>query len=369
MLASNGNNVPVEDKLSPCNNLLASLFRNVELCINGQLLTRSTREYPYREYIKRITQYDTPTGASIKGVDTMSGFLMDEAGKFDDDTAPPVVERKTWIAGSKTCELRGRPCLDFFDNDRCLLPGSDIQLKFYLNDPAFYLLYKKDENPPGYKIILNAAELIVRRITIADSFLNEINSKIKSADAIYPITRRETVAISIPKGSTSFIKENLFRGQLAVRYFFALIDAKAYTGDYTKSPYNFQHFNLREIGLFENGQSVGNNQPLKCDFGEGNKIYNVYYNLLESIGAIGERALACPIGLNEFKNGCTLFCFTRSPDLCHGETHLPYNVGNLTLQLTFDNALTTDIIVLCLGEFDNTVRINGEKNIITDYAV
>ena len=98
---------------------------------------------------------------------------------------------------------------------------------------------------------------------------------------------------------------------------------------------------------------------------------NAYYQLLESIGAVGERALYPAITYEDFKSHTTLFCFTRSPDLSHGEdeTVLPSQVGNLTLRLTFSGATTHPITCFVMGEFDSRISINGYKNVSTDFSV
>ncbi len=366
---ADGTNVEIDDLAAPVNNAFAALFRNCEFSINGQLLTRATREYPYKEFFKRMTQYDVPEGASMKSADRMVGIANDKAGEHETQTATAYVQRATWIIGSKAVEFRGRPCIDLLDTDRLMLPGTDLQFKFYLNDPTFFLTSKKAA-PNSFRIEISEAQLHIRRVTVADSFINEINTEIKKKDAIYPFIRRETVALSIPKGTTSYIKENLFRGQLGYNYMFAMVEATAYTGNIKQSPFNFKPFGLTEIALYENGQSVTNTQPIKTNFTNQAKVINAYYTFLESQGAIGDRALTSPIGLDEFCNGYTIFNFTRSPDLTHGETHLPNQTGNLTLQLNFSGTgLAKDVVLVCMAEFTSRIQINQYKNVITDYAV
>ncbi len=369
IVKGDGSVLEATDVVMPVNNLLGALFRNVELSINGQLLTRSTREYPYKDQLLKLTQnFATPNGSS-KGQLRMAGFLMDTPGKQDTPATNTSGKlRHAWIAESKSFELRGRPCVDLFDCERAMIPGADMQLKFYLNDPEFYLIDPTATNT--FKLQLEAVELYVRRITIGDTFVSEIKSNLKTKNAIYPFTRREMISMSIANGDSSFVKENVFRGQLATRYFFVLVNGGAFNGLITKSPFNFQHYGVTEIALYENGQSVSQHLPLKLSITTDETIsMNAYYMLLESTGAIGDRANVTPIDYEQFVAGNTIFCFTRSPDLCHGEAHSPNQVGNLTLRITFAKATTEAITCICMAEFDSRIQITNEKNIITDYSV
>lgn len=354
----------------PANNLLHSMIRTVDISVNGQLLTRASKDYAYKDMFLKLAETDMPHGGRGDPQLIMEGFYMDDAGDPKAATNSAIAKRKALIAGSRTFELRGGLSVDLFQCDRNLIMGSDINIKIYLNDPVFYMM---DNNPVAAdritpKLLLENVELYVRRVTVADTFVNAINQELTQRDAIYPFTRRETVTMTIPAGTTFFTKENLFRGQLGVRYFFGMVDADAYNGTIAKSPFYFNHNKLSEITLMENGQPMTQGR-LKTDFVSGSKVVNAYRLFLETTGAIGDRALATPVTLDHFKSGTSLFCFTRSPDLCHGINHLPNQSGNLTLQMSFAAALTEAVMVICMAEFDSRIQINQHKNVITDYAV
>lgn len=355
---------------APVNNLLHSMIRTIDVSINGRLLTRASKDYAYKDMLLKLTQ----TNMSWRGQDdpqlVMEGFCADDAGDPVAAGNTALAKRRLLSALSRDFELRGAPCIDLFQCERSMLMGCDINLRIHLNEPSFYML---DNNAAvGDRItptlILKEAELKVRRVTVADTFVNEINASLKNSDAIYPFTRREMLTLTVPQGTTLFTKENLFRGQLGVRYFFAMVSATAYQGTIGTSPFRFQHFNINEIQLLENGQPIGEG-PVKMNFTNKSRVINAYHLLLESIGAIGERAVTPPVTLAHFCEGSTIFCFTRSPDLVHGLNHLPNQSGNLTLQMNFGTALTGAIMIICMAEFDSRIQINNEKNIVTDYAV
>lgn len=365
-------NLAANATVYPVNNLLHSMIRTIDVSINGRLLTRASKDYAYKDMLLKLTQTDLPQG----GVDDpslyMEGFHMDAAGDPANATsnAVPLAARKKLIAESRDFELRGTPCIDLFQCDRNLLMGCDVNIKIYFNEPAFYMMDVNATAADRFipKLLLSEVELKVRRVTVADSFVNEINSCLKEQDAIYPFTRREMLTVTIPAGTTLFTKENLFRGQLGVRYFFGMVLATDYQGSISTSPFRFQAFDINEIQLLENGQPVAEG-PIKMNFTNQSRTVNAYHLLLESIGAVGNRALTTPVSWNHFCDGTTLFCFTRSPDLVHGMNHLPNQSGNLTLQMSFGTALAEAVMVICMAEFDSRIQINADKNIVTDFAV
>ena len=84
---------------------------------------------------------------------------------------------------------------------------------------------------------------------------------------------------------------------------------------------------------------------------------------------MGERALTTPITYEHFCNGQTIICFTRSPDLTHGMNHLPPQTASITLQMLFKTALTKNVTVVVMAEYDSRIQITKDNNVVTDYAI
>ena len=369
-------NAANDTELAPVNNFLHSMIRHIDVSINGQLITRASKDYAYKAYLEKLLLTDLPGGGLHDSQLLMEGFALDAAGA---NTTMVVGNNKNagaearWnlIKASRTFELRGSPAVDFFQSDRALLMGCDISIKIYLNDAKFYLA---DTNATAADratdpvLQLKEMELHVRRVRVAPSFIQSIQLERQQKDAIYPFTRREMLTFNIGQNTTSVTKENLFRGQLATRFFVMMVDAAAYNGSITTSPFMFKPFNISEISMTENGVYMSCN-PIKTDFAAKSRTVNAYHTLLESIGAVGERALSCPIDHARFCNGFTVFCFTRSPDLCHGYNHLPPQTASITLQMSFSAATTAALTTIIMAEYDSRIQITADNNVITDYAI
>ena len=59
ILNLDGTDLVAADTVGPVNNLLHSLFSQVDISLNGTLITNSTNTYPYRAYIEDLLSYGT----------------------------------------------------------------------------------------------------------------------------------------------------------------------------------------------------------------------------------------------------------------------------------------------------------------------
>jgi hypothetical protein len=61
--------------------------------------------------------------------------------------------------------------------------------------------------------------------------------------------------------------------------------------------------------------------------------------------------------------------FDLTPDMCGASPH--FNVvqkGNLAIDIQFSVAPANAASLICYGEFENTVHIDSERNIVYDYS-
>ena len=70
-----------------------------------------------------------------------------------------------------------------------------------------------------------------------------------------------------------------------------------------------------------------------------------------------------------YNTGYTIYAFDLTPDMCGSSPH--FNVaqkGNLAIEIQFGTAPTAAVSVVCYGEFENTIHIDSERNVIYDYS-
>lgn len=151
-----------------------------------------------------------------------------------------------------------------------------------------------------------------------------------------------------------FTTPNLSSTVLPTRVIVGMVDSKAFNGSFSHNPFNFQHFNIKQI-------------QLTLDF-SNNKYLRGYYTLFEGI----DRPVFLhgnDISRRDYGNGYTLFAFDITPDLCSGDHFNLLKSGSLLLELSFAENLIQPIHLIVYMEFDNLIEINASRKIIKDYQI
>ena len=111
---SDGSNIAANETVGPINNFLHSLFSQVDVTLNGTLITSSTNTYAYRAYLETLLSYGP---AAKRSQLTAALFYKDEAGKMDKpnprandaaDKNSGLGTRADFSAESKEIDLIGR---------------------------------------------------------------------------------------------------------------------------------------------------------------------------------------------------------------------------------------------------------------------
>ena len=176
-----------------------------------------------------------------------------------DNNVPPrpvafnrgFVKRQSIVKESKQFELYSRLHVDAFNTDRLLLNLIDIKIKLTKQKNAFCLL-----GNDKLRIKFLQAVLYVRKVLINPDVVIAHQKLMETHNAQYPIKRTEMKNFPIVKGFSKTIINNLTNGTVPSRVIFGLVLSQAYEGDYTKNPYNFQHFDASRVALIVDGKEV-----------------------------------------------------------------------------------------------------------------
>jgi len=101
---------------------------------------------------------------------------------------------------------------------------------------------------------INHASLFVRKVKLSPTVFLVHAKALENSTAKYPIKRVVCKAFAIPQNYLDANYEKVFSGQLPTRIVVGLVDNRAFNGDRTLNPFNFQHFDLCEISLYLDGQ-------------------------------------------------------------------------------------------------------------------
>ncbi len=360
---ADGSDLADDAQVGPTNLFSQSMFSQVDLTINDKLISSSTNTYPYRSKVTTLLTYGSEAKQSQL---TAEMFYKDTAGKMD-NTNPlaaaaernqGLYQRYQHIKKSAKFEIIGPLHLDLFCQDRLLLNGVSLRLRFNRSKNAFCLL--SSTQGADFRVKILQVTLYIRKVRLYDDTFLAIAAALQHAPALYPLRRVECKALSIPKGNMSFNPDDLFLGAIPRRVVLGFVDNAAFNGDYTKNPFNFKHFNATQIGVYVNGEASPM-KALQLNY-EEKQYLSGYMSLYSGTGMLFHNQ-GNQISRDDYDKGYALYAFDLSPDLAAGPHVSPIKQGNLRLGIQFGKALPSTVNLIILGEFDSLLEIDSNRNI------
>ena len=404
-----------QSNVAPVNNFLHSLFRQVDVYLNGKQVTPAMGTYAYRSYIETLLNYDVSAkdsqfssalyykdtatkmeetgtlGWSSQTVNYRSAGTFDFAGQSTTTQnasvkvyAPPkgnqgFAQRQKFIKNGNRFVLSGPIFSDIFMTDRLLLNMMDLKVVLNRSSDAFSLMEIGNNPAIEPKVQLTDVVLKVRKVKVDQSVSDGVERMLKQTPALYPIRRVECKILTIPANLPNVRQDNIFSGIIPNSFVVGLIHVDASTGEYGKNPYNFQHFGVTSVSLTANGQEIpfklltlkypkdpdGKIDPAndtELDFDEA------YNTLFSGTGKIYSNA-GLDITREDYPGGYALYTFDLTPDMCKSADYFnTVQRGSLTLALTFETSHKHAIGMVCYGDFENIIRIDAERNAIYDLS-
>ena len=361
IVKADGSKLDPGAKCAPINNWVHSMFSQVDVHLNGTLVTPSENTYPYKAYIENLLTYD---GESKRSQLSAGMFYKDTAHKMDSiDGNDGMKKRQSRASLSQEVDMVGRLHCDIMNMNRYIINGVDVKLRLVKSKDDFNIFAAAEGE---YKTVITHISVFVRKCTLNPSvFLSQARILNGGGTAKYPLKRVSVRPYSIPAGSLGTIQDNLFLSQLPNRIIVCLVDSDAYSGKITKNPFNFKHFNLNYISLFINGNQHPRT-PIQPNFKE-KRFARSFYSLFSELG-IGNKNEGNDLEMTEFDGGNTLFAFDLSPSILDGNQIELVKSGSVRLELKFDEALKEAVHVLVYAELDSMIEITKGREIVTDYT-
>ena len=401
-----------QTSVAPVNNFLHSLFKQVDVYLNGKQVTPAMGTYPYRAYIETLLNYDVSAkesqfSSALYYKDTAT--KMDEVGSLPSSKEITYVEadtgnggtqakkvsipvpgtgnqgfakRSQFIQNSKQFVLSGPIFADIFMTDRLLLNMMDLRVVLNRSSNAFCLMDLSDKDNPAVKpkIQLSHVELKIRKVKLDQAVSDGIERTLKQTPALYPIRRVECKILTVPQNLPTTRQDNIFSGLIPKTFVVGFVTANAAGSVYGKNPYNFAHFGVTSLSLTANGEEIPFKQltlkyPKKANgeidttAGEDDALdFDEAYNTLFSgTGKIYSNA-GLDINRDDYPGGFALYAFDLTPDMCKSSQYFnTVQHGSLSLALTFKSQ-SEPLALVCYGDFENVIRIDAERNAIYDIS-
>ncbi|KAJ8300752.1 hypothetical protein KUTeg_022271 [Tegillarca granosa] len=186
IVKGDGTSTLVTTEVAPINFLHSTLFEQIDIRVNGVLVSSADGNYAYKTYIQTLL---SATKDKVES-QLQNALFYTETNVFDTDPVggsnPGYAARFTRTKGSKSFEMCYYLLQDFLQCEKYLLNGCDIDITLYPNRPIFYL--KSTEAKPDFQIVIEDIIFQALRINLNPAALIGIQNKLEESPALYNYT-------------------------------------------------------------------------------------------------------------------------------------------------------------------------------------
>jgi hypothetical protein len=358
-----GSGKPISDKakVGLVNLSLQSLWKQVEFSLQQQEMPGVVSNYPYKAIIDTYLNYGYQ---AVEGQFESQLYEKDTGSYIDDSTVSSnggLVQRSIYTSQGKVVDLEGGLYLDLFQQNRYLLDGVQLTLKFWPSEESFRLM--TDDVKAGYKVDILEATFLACMVKVSPEVIMGTAEALQKSPALYPYVRSDIKSFSIPSGQHGFTVDNLFQGCVPTRLIIGLIPAESFSGSYKRNPFNYKHYFVTSAGLYVNNQSVPS-QPFKPDF-EANNYVSCFLSLYTGFGKYMTDS-GNQIDREDYAQGYTLYVFDLSSNHSPDYSSLVQK-GHTRLEIKFGRPLIETAQLLCYAHFPGLMTIDQARNVQIKY--
>jgi len=369
------------DNVCPCNNILSTLFQNVQVTLAGRSISDPSNLYFIRSYIENLLGYNEESRLSQLSCE---GFILDNtldntnvkgnyvAASGAGAAALPArntflnqdqINRYELIRTGRPLQLSRKIHCDLFQQDKPLLPGVTLSLKFVRskNSVAFTAL-GADKIP---KVCVRNPKLFVRKFEPTASYMNALQKNLLRTPATYHFERVQMRQMTINVQQQFAEWPNLVTGQIPKMMLLTMTSSKALCS-HDSNPFYFDNFDLMNLSAEIDGKVYPTN-GYEMDYSTGYSL-NAYEGLCRVLEVFNDSERSLPFNRTQYNKGFTIYGFDFTPSGTSRGALTIIKQGNLNLSLKFRTALTEPVIVIAYLVFDATISINNQRQAMFDFS-
>ena len=233
---------------------LHSIWSQIDLSLQQNVINNEVgTNYAYKAYLDLLLN---KTSAQQSYQMSSQLYTPDRAGAMEDINNIPggLFLRARETAKSREIQIEGPLCLDLCQQERYILNGVPLKLKFWPSKPAFYLLSKDEKSQYCFQI--TDAYLNICTVEVSPGILVGHAAGLEHSPAVYPFFQSKLKTFDIAEGLYSYTVDDIFQGDVPSDIIIGLVSAEGYSGKYNRNPFNFQHFNVSYCGFLVNNSPV-----------------------------------------------------------------------------------------------------------------
>ena len=214
------------------------------------------------------------------------------------------------IVAGKPWQLSGKIHCDIFQQDKPLLPGVSLSLKFIRTTTALaYTAASADKLP---KVAIKNPKLFVRKNVPTASYLNSLSKNLLRSPAVYHFERVQMRQMTINVSQQFAEWPNLVTGQLPKMMLLTMTQSEALLGSHDTNPFFFHHFDLMRLSAEIDGKIYPTN-GYEMDYGN-EQCLPAYEGLCRALEIFNDTQRSLPFSRKQFwKHGFCIYGLGFTP--------------------------------------------------------
>lgn len=348
-----------KQNISLSNNVLHSLFSDVELLSNSTIISSSNHCYPYKAYIEKLMSY---SDAYFDSQGLCAAFVPDTDNFTLTDNNEGFAARKALISDSTSFEVIDRLHIPLCSQQRFTLNDMDFTLSLTRSSDAFVICgdkYQRNSNDIDLaaKVQILDATFFIRKQTLYPSLILAHQKLLESGkNALYPVSEGNIKFFTIPSGNQTFTAENVFSSRVPTRIALAFVMNSAFNGSYSSSPFKFENFDLSYLDVSVNNVSTPV-PPLNLDFTHKSRNILPHWMMYSSLNLIGQNS-GFVVDRRNFADGYNIFSFDLQKCSASDDSVPLERSGNVRIEAKFRTALKNAVNLIVYHELPRTFEID-----------
>ena len=384
--AAAGANTVAAEHTYLVNNIAHSLFKQINVRLNGTLISPQTDTYHYKAYFETLLNYNRDDGETIlkpagwfNAIDTPDALTANQLDQTHADFSAMSEEYQHYVktiqlenakhAGGKARVLCFVPHIEVFHLSKLLIPQVQISVQLYFNPPTVWSMQYQGANAVRLAAEDIKATLYLCQVRVTTSVYMELMGGLESGRqlAAYPTVRSEVRTYNIQRNTLNVEINNPFQNRLPNMVLIALVDSRAFNGDVARYPFTFKKYNLKSISQMVRGE-IYPFVMLELAHNDDSKDLRGYRQFLQATGSLC-KSRGNMVRAQDWGQGhhCTLFVYENAANGCLNSPILnPQLSGEIRLKLQFGADQGANLTALVYAEFENKLEIDSNKSVLYD---
>jgi hypothetical protein len=346
---ADGTAIAADAKIAPINNVLHSLFNNIEVFVNNTKVTQPHNYYAYIAYLAQLTSFEP---AVLEKLKRCEGYYQDTKGQVNvaSDANEGWEKRRKLFANSNEVRLEGRPFVPIFIQEK-LIPGNvPINIRLHPSTDTFVLHRGAGGDNEAYKLQIVQAMFRINEKRVSSTLLTEhMKARVKEPFR-YKYTDIVPKTHVVPQGASQINANNIYEGTLPDRLTVLMLNSNEMNGSYETSPFYHRHFDAQYVQVESNGALIPS-QAIETNFrSTPQDITFAYLQQMRELD-IAIHNTAPAVDPDEWANGFTFYTFGIIPSPEDEDAKAPSKQGALTVKGVLRKATTSTMTLLLIAEY------------------